>query len=86
MLKQQANLTVEEIFKDENLTQEILEIAGHYTFNDQEVKDEIAKLYNNLAKYSINGERYVVNAIKRSIGRYMEDLNMEGLTSKLLNK
>lgn len=86
MLKEQANLTVEEIFKDETLTQEILEIAGHYTFNDQEVKDEINKLYANLAKYSIDGNRYVVNAIKRSIGRYMEDLNMEGLTSKLLNK
>ena len=86
MLKEQANLTVEEIFKDETLTQEILEIAGHYTFNDDEVKQEISKLYDNLSKFSIDGRTYVVNAIKRSIGRYMEDLNMEGLTTKLLNR
>ena len=86
MLKEQSNLTVEEIFKDEQLTNEILAIAGHYTFNDIEVKEEISKLYNNLNKFSIDGNLFVINAIKRSISRYIEDLNMVGLTTKLLGK
>ena len=86
MLKEQANLTVDEIFKDETLTNEILAIAGHYTFNDDEVKNEINKLYDNLNKFSIDGNAFVINSIKRSIARYMEDLNMVGLTSKLLEK
>ena len=86
MLKEQSNLTVEEIFKDEQLTNEILAIAGHYTFNDKEVKEEISKLYNNLNKFSIDGNLFVINAIKRSISRYIEDLNMVGLTTKLLGK
>ena len=86
MLKEQANLTVDEIFKDETLTNEILAIAGHYTFNDDEVKNEINKLYDNLNKYSIDGNAFVINSIKRSIARYIEDLNMVGLTSKLLEK
>ncbi len=32
------NLTTEEIFKDEVLSNEILDIAGHYTFNNDDVK------------------------------------------------
>ena len=84
MLEDQKNLTVEEIFKDADLCYEILTIAGHYTFNDEEVKKETEVLYQNLKKNGIDGNRYVVNAIKRSIGRYFEDLNLEGLTTKLL--
>lgn len=84
MLPEQANLTVEEIFKDEQLIDEILAIAGHYTFNDEEVKKEIEIMYVNLQKCGIDGNGFVINALKRSIGKYMEDLHMEGLTSKLI--
>ena len=86
MLKEQKDLTAEEIFKDETLTKEILDIAGHYTFNDDEVKTETEKLYKNLSKYSIDGNAFVVNSIKRSLTKYIEDLNMTGLTSKLIGK
>lgn len=86
MLPEQANLTVEEIFRDETLIDEILAIAGHYTFNNDSVKQETEVLYANLARFGIDGNQYVINALKRSIGRYIEDLNMVGLTTKLMEK
>lgn len=37
--------TVDQVLADEALSAEVVEICGHYTFNDPEVKAEIAKMY-----------------------------------------
>ena len=39
----------EEILQDEKLTRLITEISGHYTFNNEHVKQEIEKLYKKRA-------------------------------------
>lgn len=83
MVGEQKNLTVAEIVQDEALSEEILDIAGHYTFNDDEVKDEIAKLYANLESRNINGPRYVVDRIKRPIRDYAECYNLLGVTTRI---
>lgn len=85
MLEEQKNLTVDEIFKDDKLSAEILDIAGHYTFNDDEVKDEINKLYKNLRKVSIDGQRFVIEHIKRPIRDYAEAYNLKGATTRIIN-
>ena len=84
MVGDQTKLTVDEIMKDEELSEEILDIAGHYTFNDEEVKAEIQKMYANLAKHHIDGNRYVIDSIKRPIRDYAECYNLKGVTSRIL--
>lgn len=86
MVGDQVNLTVEEITKDKDLSAEILDIAGHYTFNDDEVKVEIAKLYTNLSKHNIDGERFVIDHIKRPIRDYAEAYNLAGVTTRINEK
>jgi tagatose-1,6-bisphosphate aldolase non-catalytic subunit AgaZ/GatZ len=85
MVGDQKNLTVDEITEDAKLSEEILDIAGHYTFNDDEVKAEIKKLYDNLREFDVDGQRYVVDHIKRPIRDYAECFNLKGSTSRIKN-
>lgn len=83
MVNGQDKLTPEEIFKDEKLTQQITEISGHYTFNNPRVKEEIARLYKNLAVSGIDGEKFVIYKIQAAVDHYVECFNLKGLTSRL---
>lgn len=83
MVGDQVNLTVDEIVQDKDLSAEILDIAGHYTFNDDAVKAEIEKLYSNLSDHSIDGQRFVVDHIKRPIRDYAEAYNLKGVTTRI---
>ncbi|OJG09839.1 hypothetical protein RU93_GL000478 [Enterococcus aquimarinus] len=85
MVGDQKDLTVDQILNsgDTALQEDILDIAGHYTFNDDEVKKEIEILYNNLASHNINGKRYVVDHIKRPIRDYAECYNLKGVTTRI---
>ncbi|MGG1220519.1 class II D-tagatose-bisphosphate aldolase, non-catalytic subunit [Priestia endophytica] len=83
MVGEQKNATVDEIFKDENLAEEILDIAGHYTFNNEEVKEGIQQLFYNLKENNIDGDRFVVDRIKRSLNTYIECYNLEGSTTRI---
>lgn len=85
MVGEQKALTVEDILtqNDAELQAEILDIAGHYTFNDDEVKAEIEKLYANLKAHNIDGQRYVVDHIKRPIRDYAECYNLSGVTTRI---
>lgn len=85
MVGEPKEMTVEQIMsqKDEVLQAEILDIAGHYTFNDAEVKNEIEKMYQNLQAYNIDGQRYVIDHIKRPIRDYAECYNLKGVTTRI---
>lgn len=79
----QKDITEKEILEDESLIKEIFDTAGHYTFNDEEVKVEIEKMYKNLAEHNIDGNRYVIDHIKRPIRDYAECYNLKGVTSRI---
>ncbi|WP_192982033.1 class II D-tagatose-bisphosphate aldolase non-catalytic subunit [Marinilactibacillus psychrotolerans] len=83
MVGDQVNLTVEDILANKELSEEILDIAGHYTFNDNDVKEEIKKLYDNLNNHNIDGNRFVINHIKRPIRDYAEAYNLKGSTTRI---
>ena len=83
MVDGKDQLLPEDIFKDEKLTQLIIEISGHYTFDLPRVKEEIARLYQNLAVSGIDGEKYVIYRIQASVDHYVACFNLTGLTSKL---
>lgn len=87
MVGEQKELTVSQIMdqNDAQLQAEILDIAGHYTFNDDEVKAEIEKMYANLKMHNIDGQRYVVDHIKRPIRDYAECYNLKGVTTRIKN-
>ncbi|MBE6809414.1 MAG: sugar-phosphate kinase [Ruminococcaceae bacterium] len=79
-----ANATVEEVLKDKELTDQITDICGHYTYETPAVKAEIEKMLSNLKEVGVDGESYVNYQLKNSIDRYAYCFGMHGLTSKLL--
>lgn len=85
MTGDQQALTVDQILDsgDLDLQALILDIAGHYTFNDPEVKSEIDTLYANLKANGIDGQRYVIDHIKRPIRDYAECYGLKGVTSRI---
>lgn len=83
MIGEQRNLQVDEILKDKELSLDILDIAGHYAFNDADVKRELDILYENLAKHHIDGQRFVIDHIKRPLQQYVECYNRRGYQQNL---
>lgn len=85
MMGNQRDLSVEDILnsKDDKLKEDILDIAGHYTFNHEEVKTEIDKLYQNLNINNIDGNRFVIDHIKRPIRDYVEGYKLKGVTTRI---
>jgi D-tagatose-1,6-bisphosphate aldolase subunit GatZ/KbaZ len=79
------HLSVEEILEEEELVETICEICGHYTYEQEEVKQEMVVLHENMQKLGIDSNRYVLDKIKNSIDRYVQCFNLQGLTSKLLH-
>ncbi|MEH7330473.1 sugar-phosphate kinase [Priestia megaterium] len=86
MVGDQRELQIEDILEQKELTDKILDIAGHYAFNHEEVKAEIQTLFHNLQQCNIDGERFVINRIKRSLNQYVECFNLEGSTTKILKE
>ena len=83
MVGDDTKLTVEQIFADNEKALAILDIAGHYTFNEPEVKAEVAKNAANLATCHIDAQRYAVNCVKRSIQQFVEGYAMTGVTTRI---
>ena len=78
-----AAKTYDEIIKDESLAEEILEIAGHYTLDQEVVKNEIGKLFANLESCNIDGQKFVKDHIKASIMEYITCFNMKYLLDRI---
>lgn len=80
------SMETEEILNNEELSEEIFTLGGHYTFNDEEVKIEREKLIKNINSLGLDGERFIKEIIKESINRYAVGFNMIGITSKVRNE
>lgn len=78
-----VNLQVDDILANEELSLKILDVSGHYAFNDPEVKVQVQKIYRNLAAQDIDGQRFVVEHIKRPIKQYVVGLNLKGVTTRI---
>ena len=75
--------TTEELLQDEEIISVITDISGHYTFNNDNVKEEIETLFENLSEAGVNAEEYVIYKLKESLDRYVECFNLKGYTSIL---
>ena len=85
MLPEQAKLSVEDVLKDQELTHLIADISGHYTFESPAVAPVLQTLLDQLEAAGIPARRYVLDNLKRSVGRYVSAYNLRGLTSRLRN-
>ena len=84
MVGDTAKAAVEEVLMDAELTAQITDICGHYTYEVPAVNAEINKMLSNLKEIGIDGEGYVNYMLKNSIDRYAYCFGMHGLSSKLL--
>ena len=58
------------------LSNQILHIAGHYTFNDSKVLEERKRMYENLENIGLNPHNIVIEALKRSLNKYVTAFNL----------
>ncbi len=84
MVGETAKFTVEQVLADKELTAQITDISGHYTFEDDEVAPALEALLDNLETANVPARRYVLDSIKRSIIKYVTAYNLRGLTSRLM--
>lgn len=80
-----SRLSFDVIKQDKVLSDEILQIAGHYVLNDESVKKEIKTLFKNLDKAYIDGERYIINRIKNSVRQFVECFNLHNSLKRAKN-
>ncbi len=83
MVGDQTRLSISEIMNDSSLSLQILDIAGHYTFNDEEVKFERERLYSNLKEAGIDSERFVIEYLKRPLKQYIDCFNLKGISKRV---
>ncbi len=83
MTPDKGGLSYEDIISDIELTALITETAGHYTFEDPDVKAEKEKMFRNLSAAGMDPDSVVLNKLKNSIRRYAEYFNITGLTKEL---
>lgn len=83
MVGEDTQLTVDDILADEKLSLDVLDISGHYVFNDPEVAGQIERLYGNLAACGIDGQRFVVDRIKVPIRQYIECYRLDGVGARI---
>lgn len=61
-------------------------MCGHYTLEDNKVKEAVACLNRNIADLGLKPERYIIKKIKDSIDRYIYCFNLYGVTDEILAK
>ncbi len=81
-----ADYSVEQVLEDNELSAQITDICGHYTYEIPSVKAEIEKMLTNLKEIGVDGEGYVIYNLKNSIDRYAYCFGLHSLTSKLLKE
>lgn len=73
----------DEIMDDEELSSEVLDIAGHYTLSEKRIKEGREYLYRNLSKAGIDGNGFVKEYIKSAVMKYVSCFNMKGLNERI---
>jgi tagatose-1,6-bisphosphate aldolase non-catalytic subunit AgaZ/GatZ len=85
-LKKGDSWTAETLRRDPARLLAVTLVTGHYTYYDPQVRRATLQLYENLRKNNIvaEPEKYVIDAIKKEILRYVDNFNLKGGTAKIL--
>ena len=85
MIGDSVSMSIDDVLADEKLVKIVTQTSGHYVFEAEAVKDELTFMFQNLEALGLQPYKIVIDRIKQSIARYVECLNLEGLTSKIKN-
>ena len=85
MVGEKKSYNQEDLNKDIETRNLVVDISGHYVFNEDIVIQEIKKMYANLERAGINPGQIVVNEIVKSIERYVDYFNLAGISSLVAN-
>jgi len=83
MVGEEKSYDVETVLADEELTSLITKISGHYTFETPAVAEKLAEMLDALEAANVPARRFVLDKIKRSIGKYVTAYHLRGLTGRL---
>jgi hypothetical protein len=83
LVEEEAHLTGRDIAGNPDKLAEVTDVCGHYVFSREDIREARERLYDNLVALKVTNspEAEVVNAVKRSIMRYIDALNLEGINS-----
>ena len=84
MVDEKKNYTPRQIKEDVSLEKLIINISGHYVFNNEDVKQQKRKMYSNLEKLGVSPHKIVITEIMKSISRYVDHFNLENITTYLM--
>jgi tagatose-1,6-bisphosphate aldolase non-catalytic subunit AgaZ/GatZ len=79
-----AEKSVGEALRDENLTRLITSSCGHYAFERPSVIMELGAMFKNLKSVGIEPESAVLNGIKRAVQRHSDCFGLNGTASKIM--
>jgi hypothetical protein len=83
LVGENAGKPLDAVLSDKDLADLIVRVGGHYSFEIPAVKREMGIMLENLSALGINPRQFVIDSVKRSIGRYVDCFNLEGLTGKI---
>lgn len=86
LLKEEKQLTKEEIIKNKKRLEEITQISGHYVFHHPQIRRARKRLFENLKQNKIvrSPEEEVKSAVKKKIKKYIRAFNLKGTTTQIL--
>jgi len=82
----QIDLTEDRIMQDPTLIREITIVAGRYVLDEQTVREEKERMFENLKRWGVvdEPEKEIIENIKNSMLRWIEVFNLKDLTSDIL--
>ena len=77
------DITPEQLQNDEQLADQVLDIAGHYCFDQPDVQAARVEMTAFLEEHGVPAQRYVVESVKASIARYVRAFGLAGWTARV---
>ena len=77
------SMSVSDVKKDSSLVDVITNSSGHYTFEEENVAQELNILKNNLTSLGMDFDRIVLERIKASINRYVMCFGLNDIISMI---
>lgn len=84
MTAEHKDKSADEIFNDSELLQTIVELSGHYCYDEEVIAKELSTMSKNLESLGVQPNRYAVNSIKHVIQNEAECFNMVSSSSMTL--
>jgi tagatose-1,6-bisphosphate aldolase non-catalytic subunit AgaZ/GatZ len=83
LLKEDSHLTEKDIINMPEKLKQVTMVCGHYVFDQDDIKNARELLYKNVKALGIadDPEAVVIDAIKTSIMKYVDALNLRGLNN-----